>query len=89
LTCRHFADKSNSGAFILPSSDLVSKQLNNSGAGKARAFISRALTGRAKQLSRAPHLRSAPASRKNKICLFFFNSKNGGREKGKNAKAKF
>jgi len=35
---------------------LVSKQLN-SGAGKARAFISRALTGRAKQLSRAPRLR--------------------------------
>ncbi len=68
---RQNADKSNSGAFILPSSDLVSKQLN-SGAGKARAIYSRTLTGRAKHLSRAPRLRCRSGEPQNQNFAFAF-----------------
>ena len=47
-----------------------------------RYYLARPL-GRANKLSRAPRLRSAPASRKNKICLFLFNSKKWGGERKK------
>ena len=79
---RQNADKSNSGAFILPSSDLVSKQLN-SGAGKARAFISRALRD-ARNNSAAP-LASAPLQRaaKSKFAFSFLIQKMGGGKKEK------